>query len=296
MDGIWDYLIYGSTITDYFELSFYKKTHKEKRTYATWRHSKRLIQKADPQERLQWWRSKSNMYQAMQAFVKREQLFMPSCTYTGFCAFVEKHPQFLYKPDVESCGRGVELYDVEGQDLESLFQRLTASQGVLDELIVQHPDLCRICPKSVNTLRIFTLRIEKKITLIAAALRMGNGFSIVDNYSAGGLVGAVDLKSGRILDDGEDSTGRRYRDHPYSHVRLKDFQVPNWDEVLHFVHQCAESCELNYAAWDIAVREHDCVLVEVNPTGMVNVIQIAGNGGKRELYDRLQKSFAALDK
>ena len=39
--------------------------------------------------------------------------------------------------------------------------------------------------------------------------------------------------------------------------------------------------------WDIAICEDWCKLIEANPRGMVNVIQIAGNGGKRELYEKL---------
>ena len=38
---------------------------------------------------------------------------------------------------------------------------------------------------------------------------------------------------------------------------------------------------LNYVAWDVAVRENDVVLVEANPHGMVNVIQIAEDRGRK---------------
>lgn len=297
VDGIWDYIIYGSTITDYFELTFSQKNHKEKKEYATWRHAKKLILLADSKESSEFFAQKTNMYTHLQEFIKRDQLFTSMCSFQEFSAFTDKHQRFLYKPNRGSCGWGIVLWNVDNENKADLYKKAINAPAVLDELIVQNKSLQQLCDKSVNTIRIFTLRIDGEIMIISAALRMGNGTAIVDNYSAGGIVGALDLTTGQIIDDGEDAMGKRYVEHPYSHIRLKGFQVPLWSErVLDFVKSCASHFPLNYVAWDIAVRENDCILVEANPRGMVNVIQIAGNKGKRQIYTDLIRKLQAAKK
>lgn len=42
---------------------------------------------------------------------------------------------------------------------------------------------------------------------------MGVGDTVIDNYSAGGVVGSIDEKTGIVRDDGEDAIGRRYEMH-----------------------------------------------------------------------------------
>lgn len=48
--------------------------------------------------------------------------------------------------------------------------------------------------------------------------------------------------------------------------------------------------------WAIAVREDDCALIEANPNGVVNVIQIVGSGGRRYQFDELSKQFGEQKK
>lgn len=102
------------------------------------------------------------------------------------------------------------------------------------------------------------------------------------------------MKTGRILDRAENMYGNRFERHPSSGTLIKGFQIPHWDTVLDFVRQCAEACGVDYVGWDIAVLEDGCALVEANPTGMVNVIQVGGAGGRKrqylELLDRYQKA------
>lgn len=116
---------------------------------------------------------------------------------------------------------------------------------------------------------------------------MGSGTSIVDNFTAGGVVGAIDIATGRIIAEGEDKKGDRYKEHPFSHIPLKGFQIPNWDKVLSLVDDCAKAYCINYVGWDVAIRENDAVLVEANIRPMIHAYQVAGNGGKRKVYDRL---------
>lgn len=46
--------------------------------------------------------------------------------------------------------------------------------------------------------------------------------------------------------------------------------------------------------WDIAIRENDCVLIEANPNGMANVIQIAGAKGRKKQYEELRRKIEKI--
>ena len=144
-----------------------------------------------------------------------------------------------------------------------------------------------MCPASVNTVRIFTCKVAQKIFYIGACLRIGGGKTFIDNYSSGGLVVSLDMKTGVSVAKAEDMYRKRYDEHPVTHVQLEGFQVPNWDMVIDLVKQAAADYELNYVAWDIAIRENDCVLVECNAFGQIAVIQIAGGTPKRKICEKI---------
>lgn len=68
--------------------------------------------------------------------------------------------------------------------------------GILEEIVVQHPEMARMCPTSVNTCRIATLLGDKKQGIVYAFLRIGNG-KVMDNVDCGGMAARIDLESGQ---------------------------------------------------------------------------------------------------
>lgn len=288
--GIADYLIFGSTITDYFELAFWRRSLKEKSKYATWRLHKRFIYEVDDNEKIAELSNKANMYRSLQPFIGRDQLFTRTVTEDAFRKFCLLHDTFFFKPCGNSCGDGIEKIRIQDEDIGSLFKRVKTEDAVLDTPITQHSIMSTLNAGSVNTLRIFTFRNAGKIYFTGCALRIGTD-SFIDNYSAGGLVCSVDLKTGRTVDEAENYLGDRFSQHPISGTALKSFQIPCWNDVLQYVFNMATSYELNYVAWDIAVEEDGPELVEANPGGMINVIQIAGAQPKRELILRLENEW-----
>lgn len=165
----------------------------------------------------------------------------------------------------------------------------------MDEPVIQHPELQRLCPSSVNTIRIVSARVNGNVHVIGAALRMSDGKHIVDNYSQGGLAAAIDLKTGRIIGGGINYSNKGFEAHPFSYIPFRGFQIPLWDNVLELVEHAGMDYTLNLVGWDVAIRENDCVLIEANPHPMVRGYQIAGNGGKRVEFRRLYKLWKETD-
>jgi len=281
------YIKYGTSISDYFELGYYNR-NSPKSEYATLRINKPLAYSADNKEIVSKYCDKNEMYRGIYPFLGRKILFTRDASYEDFEAFVDNLKAFLYKPNYESCGRGIQKILVTGKSLHSVWEEIQLlPEGILDELIVQHHKLSDLCPQSVNTVRIFTCKVADKIYFIGGCLRVGKGQAFVDNYSSGGLVISLDLKTGIAVDDAEDMYRNRYSEHPLTHIKLEGFQVPHWDKVIDLVKEASIHYELNYVAWDIAIRENDCVLVECNAYGQIAVIQIAGGKPKRKICEMI---------
>ena len=63
--------LYGSNIADYFELHFYEKPHRERKTYFTANQARRFIKKINGAENNSRFNNKINMYHALGQFTKR---------------------------------------------------------------------------------------------------------------------------------------------------------------------------------------------------------------------------------
>lgn len=294
MGIVYNYILYGASISDYFELRYYAKKSKEKRQYITSKEAFEFAKYVDGEEAIIRLNSKTEMYKRLRSYVKRDQLFLPECCYDDFLDFTKRHGMFIYKPDTAECGRGIEKITVTREtDTKVLFNELKAKPAVLDECISQHHLLEEFHPDSINTVRIYTLMIDDMCYLIAGFFRTGLGKSIVDNLGSGGVLAGIDLEKGILLDDAIDEVGHKYTVHPDSGIPFKGFQIPNWEEILMFVKEAASHYELKYVGWDIAVRENDCVIVEANPDPMIHGIQSLAFGeyGRKNQYEALRQKL-----
>ncbi|MDO4189513.1 MAG: sugar-transfer associated ATP-grasp domain-containing protein [Lachnospiraceae bacterium] len=281
-----DYIRLNITITDYFDFRFFEKTYNEKKEYLTSKEALRYAIKFDSLEKIWKNKSKTDMYKQLAVFLKRDQLETKDLNYGMFCDYVKKHPIFLYKPDDQEGGIGIQLVNSKSEEVNDLYESLKDKNGIIDEVISQHPILQLLSPGSVNTVRVFTLKCKSEIIYIAAALRMGNGKSVIDNFTSGGMVAGVDIEKGIVIEDAVDAFGKKYTSHPYTGVKIRGLEIPNWKCLKEFVNSCAQKYDLNYVAWDIAIRENDCVLIEANPCGGVHIIQTPGVGGRKKQYKK----------
>ncbi|MDD2231089.1 MAG: sugar-transfer associated ATP-grasp domain-containing protein, partial [Candidatus Cloacimonetes bacterium] len=172
----------------------------------------------------------------------------------------------VLKPRQGQEGIGVEVIFPKTKDelRVRLEGKLIHGQFIIEDKIVQHPDIDAIYSKSVNTIRVITIRSDQ-VRVVRAAMRFGNGKS-VDNVSGGGIAAPVDIKTGLIYDGAisKYSSNRLY-EHPISCKAIKGFTIPFWDKVLELVCEAAESIsEQKSIGWDIAVTSEGPVIVEVN--------------------------------
>lgn len=281
---VYNYLRYEATISDYFELSFYEKRHKEKDLYITSPQAFRFAEFVDSLPMINKYFSKSEMYRALGTFINRKQLFTKGCSFEDFTEFVQQVPQFIYKPDKDDCGHGVELWSVNKENCNEKYLKAVASPAVLDEPVVQSPIMSKFNPSSVNTIRLYSLIIEAKCVFFAGFLRMGRNGSLVDNLGSGGLLAGIDVTTGEVITPATDDTGHCFEKHPDTNTQIVGFQIPMWKELLEFTEKAALCYPMKYVGWDIAICADGFQIIEANPDPMIHGIQTNFFGGRKAQY------------
>ena len=149
--------------------------------------------------------------------------------------------------------------------------------AVIQKVLCQHPELKKIHPISVNTLKIMTLLFEGKVHVLPIVLRMGQGDSRVDNISSGGIFSGIQ-KDGHLMPMGYDYRNNIFDRHPQG-LRFSDFIVPGYYESINLVKRLAPRLSgiSKLISWDIAILPtEDPVIIETNLTaGAVDIHQIA---------------------
>jgi hypothetical protein len=173
---------------------------------------------------------------------------------------------------------------------------------LVQEAIEQHPEVARLHPPSVNTVRQWMYQREEGVWEMGPGnLRIGVGGSVVDNTSAGGIGAAVDAVTGRLsravlrgLDPDNGVYHEEYAAHPTTGETIEGVDLPMWDEVREL---CQRTCEVfpffGLMGLDIAFGvDHPWIIeVEADPHAMIQVY--VGRGIMADLYALARRAQGA---
>lgn len=203
------------------------------------------------------------------------------------------------KPLDGQCGKGIfilnvsdgKLYvDDEQVDEAGLKERCSGGRYLMQEFVEQHTEMDRLHPQSVNTIRLLTVRSLKdgQIYVMPSILRIGTGDSIVDNTSQGGLAVGIDLETGYLKQYGfyKPDFGLKTDEHPDSHVRFLEFQIPHFAEAKRQAIKLHSMLPgLHSVGWDIAIGPDGPIFIEGNDNWEITGPQTC-NGGFREVFEK----------
>jgi len=182
--------------------------------------------------------------------------------------FLDGLKYIIIKPLNSCCGKGVQKLCVDDyKTVKELYDYIISSGSPLvEECIVQHPEMSRMYPHSVNTLRFVTiLDDDGEPHIVYAVMRMGNNGSVVDNLNAGGIAAPIDTDAGVISSVAFDKKINYYDRHPATGVDIVGFRIPLWEEAKATVCEYAKKLPtLRYIGWDVAVTSDRVVFVEAN--------------------------------
>ncbi len=258
---------YGAGYMDYEVLCFYNLNSKQRATYVTRTINNTIIRACNNREYYHIFDNKVEFNQVFNQYLKRDWLDMRSASKEDLKSFLSGKTAIIAKPVDASCGEGVQKFTQEDfADSEAFYEKLKAdaSAQLLEDYVVQHPELSALYPYSVNTLRIMTL-IKGETIHIIASIRIGNGGKVVDNINNGGMVTQINLETGELMYPACDMDGKLYEIHPMTGHPIKGFVIPYWKEAVALCKEAALVIpQIRYCGWDVAITPEGPVFIEGN--------------------------------
>lgn len=164
-----------------------------------------------------------------------------------------------------------------GKSLPGLLRKIKRSDYLIQERVRQDERYAEVAPASVNTVRCITFRSQSgDIRIASVTWRMGDGKSVVDNASGGGMFCGVDPETGRILGSATDFSGTMHEAHPSSGFTFKDAEVPDIGTIYEAVKAAHRALDTSMTiGWDVAMTPEGPSILEGNGQwGVVGYDQI----------------------
>ena len=265
----------GVAYTEYFFYHFYELDEKTQEEVFLASHSKKIKQRYDVnKESIAWTYDKGLTNEIFGEYLRRAWCINNKISKKEFVKKFKDCGKVIYKPIKGGGGRSVAAFAITPENAEELYDEISIlPEGLVEEYIIQHPEMNKLCSSSVNSIRIATISSNSKpvtrdgahMDVAYAALRIGGGSSVVDNFHSGGMAVAIDLDTGVVPTDAANMEGEFFKAHPVSGTVFKGFQVPYFKEALEMVREAMKKTGIEgYLGWDIAISENGPVLVEIN--------------------------------
>lgn len=255
----------GASPSNYYHFDFCNASFKERKSFLTHRLNERLMSKYNRRSDIWRLEDKYEFEKTFECFCKRK---CAKNTQLSYNQFVEEFggKKIIYKPLNGGQGRDILIWQVNKSNESVVYDEIKKlSEGIIEEWILQDERMSFLYSKSVNPIRIQTLRDDNKVHIITATLTIGNGTDIANASAVRAIFALVDVKTGVVYTDGCDYDGNYYLEHPISHAKIKEFQIPFWDEVLNLVESAAMQLQnLGYVGWDVAITKDGPIIVEGN--------------------------------
>jgi hypothetical protein len=310
--AIYDWWAFGANVAEEFYYHFYEKTVAEKEEYMVNNNRGVYVAHLNPGDETKMMKQLENkyaLYQRLKPYYKREIIQISGeSDFDLFEGFIKRHDTFVVKPVDWYFGIGVHKVsmDMYGNDSRTAFDSILSegadiqknhtrrnSAMVLEELIEQDESLAVLHPGSVNGIRATAVKgKDGKIHIYHPWIKVGMNGIFVASAALNGFDAEIDPATGVIISDGYQENGNVYKTHPNTGITVKGFQIPKWDELVHFVDEImAELPEYGYVGWDLVLTPDGWCVMEGNYSGEFMFQLINGRGYKREFEELIGWKF-----
>lgn len=268
---------YGAGFNDYLLCQFYNLTPEQRATYVTRTVNNALVSRLNDREYYHVFDNKKEFYARFSDCLGRDWLDFTQTSQEDFERFMEGRREIMVKPDAESGGKGVErLCRDDFGSLAEMYRQLKEKDvGVIEDVIVQHPDMAKLNPNCLNTLRVVTILNGSGPHIVYAHVRIGNSDRPVDNLHSGGMFAPIQLETGKIQYAAYDKNRNTYETHPLTGTKLQGFQIPFWEESKALCLKAALVVpQMRYVGWDVGVTPQGPVFVEGNNLPGYDILQM----------------------
>lgn len=260
---------YGAGFHDYLIFGYWDMNHKQRNTYMNRMRNKRLIEMLNDPACTYIFTNKNEFDKRFVNYLGRDFRDLKDIDFENFSAFMADKDVIFAKPNVGESGKGIQkLTKSKFKDLKEMYEYVmdpSNNFGVIEQQIVQHPDLNTLYPLSINSYRIVTLVYDGVPHCIYAVSKCGNEGKFVDNMENSGLCCPIDQQTGKIAGCAHTSALINYDVHPYTGVTLEGFQLPCVKEAVELSKKAAlEVPQIRYIGWDICVTPDGPAIIEGN--------------------------------
>lgn len=253
---------YDMSYKEYRIYEFYKLEKVDRRKFLMMSDAQRIDARYNHGINREIFTDKMIFTKRLEDYTGRIVLDLQTSGQTRFNDFIKMNHKYVAKQLGDN--RGVKYFELDEEtDKTALRESLVKDAYFLVEpFIVQHTELEKLYPASVNTLRVLTFVDEDlEVQVLNTALKVGNGLSR-DNFSRGGLFSVPD-ENGTIIRPFVNKLGNIYETHPITNELLMGFEIP-------FYHQAVELCKrtalevagIRYVGWDVAITDEGVVLLD----------------------------------
>ena len=270
-------LKYGCGYMDYRLFEFYNLNGKQRSTFLTRGKNNQIVKKYNQKEFLHILENKVDFNNYFAKFLGRKFIDMRTASPEDYEEFAKGLDIVIAKPLDASGGHGIEkLKMADFADSKAMYDYLKEHNfGLVEQFIVQHPEMAAFNPYSVNTYRVCTVLEQGEPHVLYFYIRMGNGQKVVDNLHSGGITCPVDWETGKIQYSGYALFDKYYDVHPNTGHQLKGYPLPMVQEAIALCFEAARSLpQVGYVGWDVAITENGPVLVEGNPFPEHDLLQL----------------------
>ena len=256
---------YGAMPEDYISLQFFSIPSSERRKYVTQKNKQLFMKKMYDAEAIKVLDSKYLFSKRFKEYVKRNWIYTGEATESEIRDFILSRDRVICKLITSTWGLGVGLRTKD--DIEAIISDVRDGKHyMIEEVIENHPDVAKVNPDSVNTLRVETcLDSQGNFHLLNVLFMVGTTKTIVSNCHSGGMMCHVDIKTGCIDNDGYNPTGKWYKIHPASGIILKGYKLPYIDKLVDYIKGvCQVMPNARYVGWDVVITPDGFELIEGN--------------------------------
>lgn len=266
-DMLWCGVRYGAGYYDYVMFGFYGMNARQRDTYLTRVRNKTVQDIMNPGGLSYDSGDKLVCNEMFAPYLGRKTLNGETCTQEEFDAFLDGQEAIFAKINHGGCGVGVEkLYVKDFTSSADMLRYIREKKEiVLEHVLRQHPDMERLHPGSVNTMRITTDRVGDTVYIAYISVKMGRGNGVCDNSGQGGILCRVDPDSGKIVSDATDDYFDVYERHPDTGIVLKGYQLPMVPQAIALAKEAAMHFPgVNHVGWDMAITPDGPAIIEGN--------------------------------
>jgi len=175
---------------------------------------------------------------------------------------------------------GKDGWTLDSQALcEHLAELSRANSYLVQECLINHPELEQLTAGALSTLRMYTFANERgEMEHIFSMFKMSQDpEAVVDNIHRGGLAASVDPVTGllgRATDSGKLARTGWLDRHPVTGAQILGLRLPFWRQALDLALLAHQKLPAAYViGWDVAITENGPVIVEGNKAPDIEIEQ-----------------------